>query len=256
MCLPPRFSEKARWLIQRLVGKTESAPMGRDEDAVVCRRARSADLKVGGNRFLGTHMYGLHEPARLISADGENRRIKRSQATSNLAELGVETRVTAKENSMAADADDPPAPKCGVSVPWITPGEMLRRSAPCRWCSRVTRLPPVHLDDVGRASFFQKITDAEGGKPFRARKSRNNATHCLIIEMIVVVVRDENCVDGRKLLEEHTRRRVSPRSGKLNRGSPFAPDWIGKDADSVRLDEEAAVAYPGDGKSDIVGTRS
>jgi hypothetical protein len=207
--------------------------MGRNEEAVFRRWAPSTDLKVGGNRVLGTHMHWLHEPARLISADGENHRIEGSKVTSNLAELGVKTGVTGKENSMAADADDPPAPKGCISVPWITPGEMLRWSAPCRYRVRLTNLPPVHLHDVGGASFFQKITDAEGDKPFRARKSRNNATHCLVIEMIVVVVGDENGVDGRELIEAYTRRRVSPRSGKLNRGSPFAPDRIGKDAYSV-----------------------
>lgn len=78
--LPQCFSEKAGWLIQRLVRKTESAPMGRDEEAVFRRRACAADLEVGGNRILGTHMHGLHEPARLISADGENRRVKGSSA--------------------------------------------------------------------------------------------------------------------------------------------------------------------------------
>jgi hypothetical protein len=51
--------------------------------------------------------------------------------------------------------------------------------------------------------------------------------------MIVMVMRNENGVDGRQLLELDARRRVSPRSGELNGRSALAPDRIGKDAHAV-----------------------
>lgn len=226
--------------------------MGRDEAAVFRRRGPAADLKVGRNYILRTHVHGLHEPPRLISTDGKNRCVQRSKATSNLCELRVKTRVAGKENSMAADAYDPTAPKGGIPVPGITPGEMLRRSAPCRYCAQAARLPPVHLDDMSCAPLFQKITDAKRYDPLCERKSGNKMTHGLVIEVIVMIVRDENCVDGRERVEGHAGRRVSPGSGKLNRRSSVAPDRIGKDADSVRPDEEAAMAYPGNCKSGIV----
>jgi hypothetical protein len=123
---------------------------------------------------------------------------------------------------------------------------MLRWCAPCRYYFQITRLPPVEVNDMGRAPFFQEITYTEGHDPFRARKSCNKTPHGLIVEMIVMVVRDENGINRRELGERDARWRVTPGSGKLNRGSSIAPDGIGKNADSLGLDEEAAMAYPCD----------
>ena len=133
---------------------------------------------------------------------------------------------------------------------------MLRRGAPCRDTSRIIYLPPVELHDLRSAPFLQEFTHPDWREPFCVREPGNESTRGSTIEMIVMVVRNENGVDGRKLVKGQTGCRVTSRPGKLNRGSPGAPDRIGKDADSLRLNEEGAVAYPGNGESGIVGTDS
>ena len=214
------------------------------------------DLEISNNGIFRTHVYGPHEPARLISPDRNNCCVKRPEATDNLAKIRVETCVAREEDPVPANTDNPPAPESRVPIPRVSPREMLRWSAARRYRSHVTLLPPVKLCYMSCALAFQKVAYAKGGYPFRVWKSGSEATHGLLIEVIVMVVRDEDGVNGRELLEGDAGRRVAPGSNRLNWRSPIAPDRIGKDVDSVRLDEKAAMPYPGNCKLGPVGTGS
>src|SRR4051812_14556848 len=62
--------------------------------------------------------------------------------------------------------------------------------------------------------------------------------------MIVVIVRKDHCIDGRKSLEVNSRRHPSSRTGELYRGSALTPYRIDQYVESAELNKEARMTYP------------
>ena len=99
------------------------------------------------------------------------------------------------------------------------------------------------------------VGETERRDPLRRGVRRGEAAHGGLIEVIVVIVREEDEVHRRQ------RTRIPPRRGTQRRGpSPgngrrvLAPDRIGEDVQSGELHEQRRVADPGDG--DRVGGRA
>lgn len=106
--------------------------------------------------------------------------------------------------------------------------------------------PPVQLDDaLGRhAEALQVRTHAER-RHEGAGLGGGEAGDGVGVEVIVVIVADQDGVQGRQLVDGDRRRVKAARADKLGGAGPLAPDRIGEEAGAVELDEDGGVAEPG-----------
>src|SRR6266568_4653196 len=109
-----------RRLVKRLVSEPESTPVARNENAFARMSITGAQCLVSRDRIFGIHVYGLHKPPRLVSADRKNCRVDGPASMRDLFEFRMESCVAGKENAVTADLDYPAAPKSCVTAPWIT----------------------------------------------------------------------------------------------------------------------------------------
>jgi hypothetical protein len=135
--------------------------------------------------------------------------------TGDLREFRVKRGVAGKEHTVGPNADHPARPQCRIPVPRVTSGEMLRRSAEGRNFAEASTFPPIHFSHVGYPALYEKLAHPKRGDPFRSRKPSDQKTRCCVVEVIVVIVRYEDSVDGRELVEGQARRCMPPRTGKL-----------------------------------------
>ncbi len=68
------------------------------------------------NRFGGIHVNGLHEPARFVCADWQQREINGPQALANLVEVRPIPCVSGEEDTEGAGGDDEAAPQRSIAV--------------------------------------------------------------------------------------------------------------------------------------------
>lgn len=162
-------------------------------------------------------MNDVHEPSWLVGSDRKNGHIEGAKPSCDFGKLRMQRGITGEEDSLMAKGDGPSAPQGGVAIPWIAPGKMLRRSAANRDAEGFCLLPPIELDHVRCTASLEKLGDAERYEPSHSRKSCDKLPDGCVVEMVVMVVRDESDVDGRKALEWNCGRHESPRPGERNR---------------------------------------
>ena len=71
------------------------------------------------------------------------------------------------------------------------------------------------------------------------------APHRPAVEMVVVVVRLQDDIEGWQVFERDPRRNPTPRAGKLDWRCALTPHRVGEDVETVKLDEQARVSNPG-----------
>ena len=98
-------------------------------------------------RFRRIHMYGLHEPTRLVGTDRQKCQIDRAEPLSDVAEEGGVGTVACEEYARGARPQRESAALSAVSIQRIPRGEMLRRGQSDRQCGGLRFLPPIELLD-------------------------------------------------------------------------------------------------------------
>jgi len=96
-------------------------------------------------RCSSAHFYRLHEPARLVSADGQQREIDRAETLPDVAEERRIRRVAGKIYPPAARDDHESAPQRAISIERASGGKVVRPSQRDRERRRLRVLPPIEF---------------------------------------------------------------------------------------------------------------
>ena len=107
------------------------------------------------------------------------------------------------------------------------------------------RLAPVQLDRVRDATILEPGLEAQRHDEARIEDARQAADRCLV-EMVVVVVRDQDEVDRRQIVEGNARRRVPADADQPVEGTgSIGPGGIGQEIQPVELYQDGGVTDPG-----------
>jgi hypothetical protein len=107
------------------------------------------------------------------------------------------------------------------------------------------RLPPVTFENVAGTTMTQEAANAEGRQPLCRRIARGESADGSGIEVIVMVVRKNDDVDWRKVVERESWWNPSAWAGELYRRRPLTPDRIEQNVERAELKQKGAVADPG-----------
>src|SRR5204862_2045327 len=103
------------------------------------------EIEVRLHGFCRIHVDVLHEPARLVGPDREERQIDWAQPNGDLPEMRAVARVSGGEYSVPTGLDEEPAPQRAVPIEHAPRGEVLSgRQRDREWCG-ARGLPPGHL---------------------------------------------------------------------------------------------------------------
>ncbi len=220
----------------------ERPPMDRDEQAAAQGDAGfdgllRTDVKVGPQLIVGS---GLNE-------DG----IERTEPLADGREAREHAGVAAVVDAMLATGDDPTGPQRLVLVchDQRAPREVPRGSRRESQTAELDLAPPVTLDDtLGRdAPVLEMGADAE--RHDIQRRALAERLHGAMVEVVVVVVRDHDGIDGGQLVDGERclvkARRPSPGEG----GWSLAQHRVHEHPMAVDLDQERRVTEPGDAQA-------
>ena len=148
--------------------------------------------------IVGIHVLITHEPPRLVCANGQESQVHRAEAGANISEVFPVTGVAGKINLSRADLDDESAPERAIAAPGASCGPVL-----CRRHNHVGRrgahgLPPVELINSAQAEAFEEGAVSKARDEVRGVYGFESNQR-LDIEMIVMIMRDENHVNGRQV---------------------------------------------------------
>ena len=91
--------------------------------------SRRFEIQVRLHRLRRIHVNGLHEPARLVRADRQQRQIDRAEPLPDVAEEGRIRGVAGEIDARAAGRQHEAAPQRAVSIERRPRGEVLRRAS-------------------------------------------------------------------------------------------------------------------------------
>ena len=232
------LSQRVRQLADRLVDTLRRQLKGPE----VHRDAPGGtEIEVCLHRLRRIHMDVLHEPARLVGADGQEREVYRRQAGPDLAEVGAVAGVAGVEDAPAADLDQESSPERAVTVERGAGGEVLGRGDG----DGAVGLPPVQLDDARGAGRAKQPGVAERCDELGMEALLEPAERPQIA-VIVVVVGLEHGRDGRQVLEADSGRADADGSHEGERARAPSVDRINEDRVRRGLDQKGGVADEGD----------
>lgn len=107
-------------------------------------------------------------------------------------------------------------------------------------------IPPIHIDSVLDSAFHHIITIPESGINTRIVSSIIEGSKGFDIHVIIVIVREEDNVDGRKIRKLYTRFYEPLGSNETEWARTMRVDRISDDIYSLDLDEERCMADIGD----------
>jgi len=108
------------------------------------------------------------------------------------------------------------------------------------------RLPPVELDDASLRHPPGGEVGAHAERHDEGRLPEADRADGRLVEVVVVIVRDDHRVHGRHLVERQERSVEAPGPHPRDRRGPLTPDRIDQHAAPILLDEEGGVTEPGD----------
>src|SRR5258706_11201505 len=236
------LEEDLRRLIPRVHRETERAPMHGKERA-------AAEQRVRLQRVLRAEMHVA--PRGMPGADLQHHEIERPKPLPNGGVFGRESRIPAEEDAVVRRAHHERGPQGGVALAERAAREMLRGRRrdlyPTPW--KVERLPPVELRNALRlhAPRFEMCANAERGH--EGNIGLRERADGRIVDMVLMVVRDDHNVHGRHLSQCHGHRLEALGSGERQGRCARAPHRVGEDANALDLDEDRRVPEPGRAQS-------
>jgi hypothetical protein len=197
-------------------------------------------------RIFGTEMDVA--PGGMKRAHLQRDQIERAELLLDAGVLAGQARVAAEEEGVPLAPHDERRPSGGVLHTRAAAGKMLGGRGPN--LSAPTgdggALPPIQLGDTpGRdAPRLQVRADTQAGK--EAHLALGQLQHGGVVEMIVVVVRDDDGVERREVAQLDRHRVKALRTGKAYGRHALTPHRIGQHPNSVELQQERRMAEPGD----------
>ncbi len=182
------------------------------------------------HRLLGVHVLALHEPGRIVGADGQQRRIDAGKARADLLEALEVSGVARVVDARLRAFDDEPAPQRLVGVEEPAPAPVLRGHEADAHRAHAFHVPPAELHAVAQ--------------PHAGDHAGARSAHRGHVVVIVVAVRHQRRVDTRQL-------RGLQRGGHV--AADEARDALGKNGideqrHSLELHQPAGVPDPGDAR--------
>ena len=204
-----------------------------------------SEIDVRLHRLLRIHVHGLHEPARLVGADGHQGQVERTEPPADVAEERAIRGVAGEVDPRAGRLDHESAPqrtiaieaaraeKCWAGVSVIGTGA---RFECCHQSSSSMRWKPV--DATSRR--------LPSGVISSGIELRGEHRERVQVAMVVVVVAEQHDRDRRQVVEPDRRLPHALRSEAIERAGPLRIHRVGEDVAERGLDQERRVADEGD----------
>ena len=194
-------------------------------------------------------MLRSHEPSRLVSPDRQQCDIQIRVPRCRTLEVSstAEACIAGEVEGFASRADDEGGPERVVAVSCSSGRPVMRLlGMHLETGSGFEAFAPVHRGD---GDFRIVSTDdgvvAKRGYDLRAVPHPKGVDGGQV-QVIIVIVRDEDQIDARKMVERDTRRIVTSGTREGDRARPLGPDRIGQDVVSTHLNKECRVADEAD----------
>src|SRR6266849_4984456 len=186
-----------------------------------------------------------HEPSRQVRSDRKKRDANGLAAPRDLLEVISPSRVAREIDVAGARRDHESTPQISIPIRHAARGKMLCRND----SDRTLALPPVQLRGHDAVTLHQGCV-AEGSDDLRAGQTLQRRH----VEMIVMIVADQNDVDGRKVLEANSRRSMTFWAGKAERRNALGPHRIGEDVHPINLNERGRMIDERDAELAVADT--
>ena len=235
-------------IFEAVVGEGESAPV--HADAGVC-----AEVAVDLHGFGGVAVLFFHEPAGGVGADGNEGEGGGAEILTDVDEhLVVVGGVAGEEDGSVGRAEEEAGPEASVArtaeaVAPVAGGG----GGDVQAGGRGVRLPPVERDDAvgGKAGRAEKRGVAERSDGERGVAAPEFFQRG-VVAVIVVVVAEQNDVDGGKVVEGDAGRTHADGAEAIERANAVAEDGIGEDGAGAGLEEKGGMTDPGGGEAGFV----
>lgn len=241
----PFVVDRAAESVERIVDAFIAEPEG----AEVNRQAADCfEVPMGDHRVRRAHVDLAHEPLGLVGTDGQEGEAGRTEATADRREMVGMGGVACEEDHARRARQGEAAPEGPIPVEETAPGKVLcgRRGDPEPGVpGHRSALPPVELVHLGESGCFDPAAVAEPGHD-RWLVGIRQSPQCRQIHVVVVVVAEQNEVDGGQIVEAQPGWAVALRAGEGYGTDPLGPDGVGQHVEAVHLDEDGCVIDPGD----------
>ncbi len=247
---------RREWVEAGFIGELKRAPVHAEAEA---RLQIAMDLDGIG----WVDVLSAHEPARFVGSNGKERHIRRAEARVDVFEkdgmiAGGEVKAAPKPSaSRSGEAVAPVLCRrqrqgraTSGSVRWgvatsVGAGLVVCRAIGTKRQVEGVGLPPIELHDAADSCALQKpaITERshrQGGVCAGETRERGQ------IAMIVVIVAEQDGVDGRQFFEVDPGGVNATRSDEAPESDALAENRIGEQGESVNLQEKRGMVYPRD----------
>ncbi len=210
-CLAQRLQGRIPGLIRELEGSIvhSQCPVG-------------AQVEKSLHRLGRVHVLGLHEPAGLIGTNWQQGHVGGTQTLAHLCKQRAVAGVTGEEHRACGALQPESRPQGLAGVVDSASGPMLCRCG--RHCDRcvLASLPPVQFHDTpaGDAGLFDDVGVVERRNDHRLMRRLQRLQRGQV-QVVIVVVRDQDQVNGWQITPSHRRRMHPGRSCPLHGGAAF-----------------------------------
>ena len=216
---------------------------GQVEGAVVDRQQPlAAQVQVRLQRLFRLHVH--ERPARIVGAGLDHGQVERAVLLADGLEAVEVAGVAAEEDAEVVVLDHPRRPQAAVAVAQAAAGEVLARGGGQAQAAGLGRLPPVQLFDLAgvHTPGDQLVADAE-----RCNEARGLASQLHyrgMVEMVIVVVREDHAGDGRQFVDADRRCVEARRAHPLHRRGALGEHRIGQPVLAAQLQQDRGVPQP------------
>ena len=216
-----------------LLGLVPMLEAQREGTPVHAYRLLAPQLQMHLHRLLWVVVRGLHDLLGLVGSDGQNGQVEGTEQISHLLEDFAVGRVPRVENLLSLGSlDHEAAPQPGVLLPELPLGPVADGHEGDLEClsidDHLLGKSPVqfHQPTPLRKLIFRVQSCYEDGL-VQFLQSGEGVT----VQVVVVIVTDQHCVDRRQLVDFAGRQSVTFRPCKLHRGTPHGEDRIDDEID-------------------------
>ena len=181
------------------------------------------------------------------AADFKHHEIEGAKALADFLILGGEAAVAAEKDRVAWRANDERGPERAVPPLDRATREVLRRRGahPDAAFRELVRLPPVELGDARRRDAPGLEMRADAKRSHERHVERRQLADRRIVEVIVVVVRDDHEIERWQRVQRDRHGLEALRAREPRRRGAQPPDRIGEHAQAVDLDQHRRMTEPG-----------